>query len=119
MINFFESRIKNLGYAVKGLKEFFTTQTNAWIEVAATIVVIFAGNYFDVSTHEWLALIFCIGLVFVAEIINTSIEYLCNLVSIDFNPLIGKVKDLAAAAVLVASIISFIVAIVVFWKYIF
>lgn len=118
MIDFFKSRIKSFGYAVNGLKEFITSQTNAWIEIVASIVVVFAGNYFDISANEWLAIVFCIGLVFVAEIINTSIEYLCNLVSLDFNPLIGKIKDLAAAAVLIASIISFIVAIVVFWKYI-
>jgi diacylglycerol kinase (ATP) len=118
MINFFSSRFRSFGYAIKGLKEFFSTQLNAWIEIAASLVVIIAGIYFDISANEWLAVIYCIGLVFTAEIINTSIEYLCNLVSPDFNPLVGKVKDLASAAVLVASIISLIVAVVIFWKYV-
>lgn len=118
MIDFFKSRIKSFVYALKGLKEFFGTQVNAWIEIAASLVVIIAGIYFDISANEWLAIIFCIGLVFVAEIINTAIEYLCNLVRPDFNPLAGKIKDLSAAAVLMASVISLIVAVIVFWKYI-
>jgi len=119
MREFFSSRIKSFVFAVKGLKEFFCTQLNSWIQIAASLSVIFAGFYFDISTNEWLAVLLCIALVFVSEIINTAIEYLCNLVSPDYNPLAGKVKDLAAAAVLMASIFSLIVASVVFWKYIF
>jgi diacylglycerol kinase (ATP) len=119
MMKFFNSRVKSLGYALKGLKEFFSTQVNSWIEIAASLVVIFAGFYFNITTSEWLAIVLCVGLVFVAEIINTSIEYLCNYVSTELNPIIGKVKDLAAGAVLFASIISFIITLIIFWKYIF
>jgi diacylglycerol kinase (ATP) len=119
MINFFSSRFRSFGYAIKGLKEFFSTQINSWIEIAASLAVIFAGFYFNIPTSEWLAILLCIGLVFIAEIINTSIEYLCNYVSTELNPIIGKVKDLAAGAVLFASIISFIIALIIFWKYIF
>ena len=119
MIEFFGSRIKSFGYAIKGLKEFFSTQKNAWVEIVASIFVVFAGFYFNISTNEWLSVLLCIGLVFVAEIINTSLEYLCNLVSPNYNPLAAKIKDLAAAAVLMASVFSMIIAMVVFWKYIF
>lgn len=66
---------------------------------------------------EWCLLAGCIGLVFTAEIFNTAIETLTNLVSPEWHNLAGKTKDLAAGAVLAASITAAIVGSIVFLPY--
>jgi diacylglycerol kinase len=113
-----KSRVRSFSYAINGLQEFFATQTNAWIELIAMVVVLFFGFYYHISNSEWLSIIMAIGLVFTAEILNTAIEYLTDLVSPDHHPLAGKVKDLASAAVLFACIAALIIGVIIFSKYI-
>ncbi len=110
----FGKRLKSFGYALDGLVVFFATQVNAWLHLLAVIGVVIMGWLFDVSNIEWCFLVAAIGLVFVAEILNTSIEFLVNKVSLDHDELAGKVKDLAAAAVLIASIIALIIGLIIF-----
>ena len=107
-------RIKSFGYALQGLKNFFKTQHNAWIHVVATIVVIVAGFLFKVSVKEWSALRFAIALVFISELFNTAIEFLCDKVSPELDPKIKLVKDISAAAVLIAAIVSVVIGALVF-----
>jgi diacylglycerol kinase (ATP) len=107
-------RIKSFGYALQGFKSFFKTQHNAWIHLAATIVVIVAGFLFKVSSMEWIALSFAIALVFISELFNTAIEFLCDRVSPEFDPRIKLVKDISAAAVLIAALIAVGVGAIVF-----
>lgn len=116
--NFLISRIKSFGYAFKGLWLFVSTQANGWIHLLAVAVVVSAGVWFDITTTEWLLCAICFGLVLSAEIFNTAIEYLVNHVSPEYHPVAGKVKDLAAAGVLVAAGFAAIVGIVIFWPYI-
>ncbi len=63
---------------------------------------------------EWCLVVFCIGLVMVAEALNTSIEFLTDLVSPEWNDKAGQVKDLAAAGVLLSAITAIIIGIFVF-----
>jgi diacylglycerol kinase len=88
------------------------------IHLLSTLLVLFAGLYFDISHTEWLILLLCIGLILSLETINTAIEYLVNLIEPNQNPKAGIIKDLSAAAVLLSSIISVIIAIMIFGKYI-
>lgn len=89
-----------------------------WIHLLATALVVGAGFYFEVQTIEWLFLIFAISIVWMAEAFNTAIEFLCNRVSTEQDPMIGHAKDLAAAAVLIASIGAAIIGIMIFLPYI-
>lgn len=66
-----------------------------------------------------MIILLCIGMVMSLEIINTSIEHLVNIVNPDFNEKAGKVKDLAAAAVLVASMIAAITGLLVFLPHLY
>lgn len=88
------------------------------LHVLSAIGVIVAGFLFDVTKLEWCLLAGSIGLVLAAEIFNTAIETLTNLVSPQHNSLAGKTKDLAAAAVLVAAITAAIVGLIIFIPYI-
>jgi diacylglycerol kinase (ATP) len=77
---------------------------NAWLHLAASVTVIIAGIALHVSLNDWRWLIFAIALVWVTEAMNTAVEELCDRVSPEFDPSIGRVKDLAAGAVLAASL---------------
>ena len=107
-------RILSFGFAIQGLITFFKTQHNAWIHLLATIVVITAGFILKVNHNEWCWLIVSIVLVFMAEMFNTSIEFLTDLVSPQFHPLAKKVKDVAAGAVLIAAIGAIAIGLIIF-----
>ena len=81
---------------------------------AGTVLTICAGAYFSVSVAEWCALILALALVWAAEGLNTALERLTDLVSPGFHPLAGKAKDLAAGAVLLASVGAFLVGLFIF-----
>lgn len=110
-------RIDSFRYAFQGLADLFRTQPNARIHLLATAVALALGWYFEVSRMEWVAIIICIALVLAMEAVNTALEYLTDLVSPEFNPLAGKVKDVAAAAVLLAAIGAVIVGLKIFVPY--
>ena len=101
-------------YAIKGIYLLLATQRNARIHLAATVLVTFGGFYFSISINEWMAVILSIGIVFAAEAFNTAIEHLVDLASPEFNKAAGRIKDLAAGAVLFTAIAAAIVGIVIF-----
>ena len=107
-------RILSFGFAIQGLITFFKTQHNAWIHLLASVVVVTAGFVLKVSSTEWCWLILSIGFVFVAEMFNTSIEFLTDLVSPRYHPIAKKVKDVAAAAVLLAALTAVCIGLIVF-----
>ncbi|MBM3404118.1 MAG: diacylglycerol kinase family protein [Bacteroidetes bacterium] len=112
----FAGRRKSFQYAFRGMLYCLKTQHNAWIHALATIVVIAAGFIFSVSPVDWGLLIIVIGLVWIAEMFNTAIERLVDLVSPEHKPAAGKIKDIAAGAVLLAAITAIGIALVVFGR---
>jgi len=82
------------------------------------VLVVALGFYYRITSEEWIAILLCIGLVLVLEILNTAIETLVDLVQPEHDPLAGKVKDIAAGAVLVGTIVAAAIGVVVFWKYV-
>ncbi|HBX50696.1 MAG: diacylglycerol kinase [Bacteroidetes bacterium RIFOXYA12_FULL_35_11] len=113
------SRLLSFSYAFRGILIVFSKEHNAWIHLFAAILVICAGIFFNISAIEWCLIVFAIGLVFIAEMINTAIEKLVDFVSPDFNDKAGIIKDIAAGAVLVAALIAAVIGLLVFWKYVF
>lgn len=110
----FKKRIASFRYAFQGLKDLFISQPNARIHLMASIAVILAGIFFQISATEWMVVSLCIILVLSLEATNTAIEYLTDLVSPGQHPLAGKTKDVAAAAVLLAAIGSVVIAGIIF-----
>ena len=109
---------KSLGYAWKGFKTAFIEERNLKIHVAAAVIVSLLGFYFHITTMEWIALVIVIGLVIALELVNSATENLTDLASKEIHPLAGKAKDMAAAAVLFASVIAVVVGLLIFAKYI-
>lgn len=112
-------RAKSFRYAIRGIFLFMKTQHNAWIHLVAAIVVTIAGFYFSLSGTEWIAVILAIGFVFSAEAFNTAIEWLVDKISPEYDPVAGKVKDVAAGAVLIAAVAAAVIGILVFFPKIF
>lgn len=109
-----KSRLKSFEYAFNGLKILFRGEPNILIHLMASIVVIIFGFYFEINKMEWLAIITAIGLVWISEIFNTAIEYVCDGITTEIHPLIKKVKNVAAAGVLVAAILAVIIGGIIF-----
>jgi diacylglycerol kinase len=110
--------LKSFGYAIHGVVKATREQLNLKIQMVAGGITVAAGFYFDITRLEWCAILIAIGLVIGLEMINTAIEGLVDLVTVEKNPLAGKIKDIAAGAVLFVSIIAFIVGLLIFRKYV-
>lgn len=110
----FNSRIKSFGFAFNGLKILVKEEHNFRIHLVAAILASLLSVLLQVSIYEWFAVLFCIAMVIGAEIVNTCLENICDLISADFQLSIKKIKDMAAALVLISSLISLIVAAIVF-----
>ena len=98
--------------AFNGLRIAFLHELNFQIELIAMMSVVILGFIFKIERYEWIILIFCVGITFSAELMNTSIETLSELKK--FYVVIKKIKDLAAAAVLAVAVMDLGLAIVVF-----
>ena len=103
------ARLKSFVFAGRGLRWLVRDEHNAWLHLAASIVAVAAGLLLRVSVADWRWLVLAIALVWLAEALNTAIEELCDHVSPEFDPAIGRVKDLAAGGVLIASITAAII----------
>src|SRR6476469_646351 len=102
----FRGRANSFRFAWEGIYRFFEEEHNAWIHLAATIMTFGFAWCLGVSRLEMISLIIVIGLVWVAEIFNTAIEKMMDLIEPAYHPKVKLVKDLAAAAVLVAAFIA-------------
>ena len=111
--------LKSFGYAIKGMYIALREQQNMRIHLLAILVVTFAGIYLGLRAIEWGIIALTMGLVISTEMINSAIESLVDLISPEYNEKAGKIKDVAAGAVLVAAIIATVVAIYIFGNKIF
>jgi diacylglycerol kinase (ATP) len=114
-----KARIKSLRYGLNGMKIIFSNEHNFRIHCLIAVLVIISGIATGLEETEWLAIIIVSGLVFISEMFNSSLEYLSDYVSPGYSDLIKKVKDVAAAAVLLSAIISVITGICIFYPKIF
>jgi diacylglycerol kinase (ATP) len=109
-----KARLKSFGFAFQGLYSLLRYEHNAWIHLLATIVVVGLAWWLQLTRAEWILLVLVIGLVWMAEAFNTALEHLANAVTKDHDRHIKQAKDLAAAAVLIASMVAAITGILIF-----
>jgi diacylglycerol kinase (ATP) len=103
MINFFLSRARAIGYALEGWWHVLRTQKNTWVHTLASLAVISLGIWLQLSHQDWAIIILTIALVWITEFINTAIEGITDLVSPQRNHVAKVIKDVSAAAVLIAA----------------
>ena len=111
-------RLKSFQYAWKGIWALLVLQPNARIHAVATVAVVLAGWGFGVTVVEWMGLVLAILAVWSAEAMNTAFEFLADATHPSFHPLIGKAKDVAAGAVLIAAVGAAVIGALVFWPYV-
>jgi diacylglycerol kinase (ATP) len=112
-----KKRIAAFGYACEGIIAAFKKELHLKIHLLATVLVVCAGFYFDVTQTEWMILILCCISVISLELINSAIETLTDAQFKAQHPKAKYIKDVAAGAVLVAAIGSAVIGGVVFFKY--
>lgn len=110
-------RARSFVHAGRGVFLFLKTTHNAWIHILVACFVVLFGFYFSISSFEWIALIFAIGFVLVAEVFNTAIEIDIDLTSPEYHPYARDTKDVAAGAVLIASTVAVLIGCIVFFPY--
>lgn len=108
------ARVRSFGYAIKGIIAFIKSEHNAWIHLLATIVVVALGFYFNINAMEWIAIAIVMGLVWIAEMLNTCVEKIMDEFTNEKKPSIAFIKDVAAGAVLTAAVLALIVGSLVF-----
>lgn len=111
---FLQARIRSIRIALDGIRQVLQTQHNARIHAVITLVVLLAAGLMGLTRLEWIFLLVVIGLVWVAEIFNTAVEELVDLISPQQNPSAKVIKDLSAGAVLVSAILSVLVGVLIF-----
>jgi diacylglycerol kinase (ATP) len=118
IMNYLRQRIKSFGFAIAGVIAFLRSEPHARIHALATIIVVIAGAWFNISGIHWIAILVVTGMVWVTEMFNTVVEKIMDHVSPDIHPRVKWIKDVAAGAVLVAAIIALITGLIIFLPYI-
>ena len=115
----FKKRLESFGHAFNGIGVMLKEEHNSRIHLLAAFLVIIAGFYFDISTTEWFAIVISIGIVFTAEAFNSSLENVADFISPEKHEQIKKVKDLAAAGVLMSALAALAIGLIIFLPKIF
>ncbi|MDB5135513.1 MAG: diacylglycerol kinase family protein [Mucilaginibacter sp.] len=106
--------VRGFGYALSGIWHAAVTQLNFRVHLVAVLIAVYAGYALHISTYEWLWIILCVGMVLTAELFNTALEFLTDLVSPEYNKKAGLVKDMSAGAVLITAICALVIGLVIF-----
>jgi diacylglycerol kinase (ATP) len=112
------ARVRSFRFALAGLWFMLKTQHNAWLHLAATIVVCGAGTILRIRNEDWRWLVIAIVMVWIAEALNTAFEHLCDVVSPEFHSSVKRSKDIAAGAVFICAFGAACLGLMVFWPYV-
>ncbi len=108
--NFIVERIRSVKFSLRGIWFLITTESSIKAQLFIILLISLAGFYFHISSNEWLTQTLAIGLVLVAESLNTGIEKLADFIHPDYHKKIGFIKDVSAGSSGIAAIISLIIA---------
>ena len=101
-------------HAIAGIGMMLASQHNAWVHLAATVAACAVGFVLGLSRYEWCWIVVAIVSVWAAEAMNTAFEFLCDVASPEFHPMVKKAKDVAAGSVLLAAIGAVVIGVLIF-----
>lgn len=116
---FTRERVRSVGYALKGAWILLSSEGSIQVQFVIALGVAGAGWYFDISATEWMIQLMAIGMVMGLEGVNTAVEKLSDYVQPEIDPRIGRLKDISAGAVLLASVIACIIGGIIYIPRIF
>lgn len=96
-------RVRSFAWAFRGLA-ILAREPNAWIHALATVLVVAFALALDLPRRDWALLVLALGMVWVAEAVNTALEAACDVASPEAHPLVARAKDVAAGGVLLAAV---------------
>lgn len=111
-------RIRSFGYALQGLRTAFATQPNFRIHCVAATAALVLNVTFSVSLVEWALVVLAIAAVLAAECLNSGLEMLGDALTRERHELVGKAKDLGAAATLLSALGALVVGLFVYLPHI-
>ncbi len=114
-----QSFYKAIFNAFCGMKYFFLHERNGKLQLLISVFAIALSVGLRLGKTDIIITIVCCAVVVSLEMVNTAIEHLCNLVQEEYHPAIKIIKDVAAGAVLLASIVSIIIVIIIYSSKIF
>jgi diacylglycerol kinase len=109
-----KSRFVSFKFALSGICLLLKNEHNSRIHLLAAIIAIIMGIIMKIDHYEWSLLIIVIGVVFLTELLNSSIESLADRIDPEWNELIMRAKDYSAAAVLISAIVAIVVGGLIF-----
>ena len=107
------ARLRSFKYAFQGFRWMIRDEHNSWIHLGIVSVLLPVCFVLKLSIVEWALIVISIGIVLTAELINSAIERLADRLSTEHDEGIGKIKDIAAAAVLISAIAAAIVGLII------
>lgn len=109
---------QKFGFAFKGIRTAIKEEAHLRFHLVFAALILLISAYLNLTSLEWIAILIIIGLVISAELMNSALENLVDLVQPDIHPLAGKVKDIAAGSVLFISIVAAAAGSIIFWPHI-
>ena len=111
---FIINRFKSVKYAAKGFWILVTTENSIIAQVIISIIMTVLGFFMNLSATEWMMQVIAIGLVLIAESLNTAIERIADFIHPDYHDKIGHIKDVSAGAAFFAAIIAIIIGFIIY-----
>ena len=110
--------LKSFSYSLDGIIYAYKYEQSMLIHVIATIAVIITNIVLNISPIEWLITFIAIGMVLAAELINTAIEAVVDLITLEIHPLAKIAKDCSSAATFVLALMAAVIGVVIYAPYI-
>ena len=112
---FITGRLKSFKYAFVGAYKLITTEHSIMVQFSISILITFAGFYFNISKTDWMFQSIAIGLVLSVEGLNTAVEKVADFIHPDFHERIGFIKDIAAGAVCFVACVALFIGIMIYY----
>lgn len=112
--SFFINRLRSVKYAFKGAVLLIKTEGSIQIQTTIAVLVTLAGFFFELSAYEWMAQFLAMGLVLVAESLNTAIEKISDFIHPEYDEKIGFIKDVSAGAAFFSAVIALVVGLIIY-----
>jgi diacylglycerol kinase len=101
-------------HAIRGIRMVLSSEKNMQIHLIFVVLVVFFGLLLCISAVEWMVCLLAFGLVMGAEMMNTAVENIVDLISPEHHELAGKAKDIAAGAVLITAVFAALAGLLIF-----
>jgi len=108
---------KSFKYAVKGLFLVMRDEQNFRVHIVFALIALGFSWFYQITQMEWIVVVLLISLVMLMEVINSAIERVTDVLKPRINDFVMEIKDIMAAAVMLASFVAIIIGLIIFIPY--